>query len=180
MQGTPGSYSQHKQPLIYFLSLSTVYISYKGNFTESVFCLLSLDNVFEAYPVHSMSGFLFFIITELYSIIWIYSWPSIFTGFMHSWIQPTMDWKKFFFYRFCFVSLAVPCGLWDLSSLTRPWQWKSQALTIGLLENPPSKQKKKNFNSWKFQKAKLELANSGNYCLNIHIVLGFISNQEVI
>ena len=80
----------------------------------------------------------------------------------------------FFFFTGFDVFLAVPCGLWDLSSLTRPWQWKGQALTIGLLGNPPSNQKKKMFNSWKFRKAKLELANSGNYCLNIHIALGII------
>ena len=160
-----------------------MYISYKGNFTESVFCLLSLDNVFEAYPRHGISGFLFFTITESYSMVWIYSWPSISTGFMHPWIQSTVDWKKFFFTGFVLVLvfLAVPCGLWDLSSLTRPWQRKGQALTIGLLGNPASNQKKIFFfNSWKFQKAKLELANSGNYCLNIHIVLGIISNQKVI
>ena len=114
-RGTPGSHSQHKQPLIYFLSLFTVYMSYKGNFTESVFCLLSLDNVFEAYPCHSMSGFLFFIITESYSIIWIYSWPCISMGFMHPWIQPTMEWKKFFFFflqvLMSFWLCHVACGI---------------------------------------------------------------------
>ena len=44
----------------------------------------------------------------------------------------SIEWERMWMYPFCFL-LAMPCGLWGLSSSTRDWTWAPSSGNLGVL-----------------------------------------------